>query len=401
MKILQLTASNLMRLKAIDITPEGNTVVISGRNAQGKTSVLNAIWFALGGAPAQKTTKKPVRDGEKAASVRLDLGDIVVTRSWTSSGDSTLRVESADGARYGSPQAMLDKLVGSLSFDPLAWSTKPDKEQLADLLKLIDLPFDLDDMASQRSDIYDARTEVNRNVRRCQQEAMRLSTAVETERVDVQELFTDLRKAEEHNRAQSAVAGDRERLYSLIITKTSEVEKLQAEIVQIRAAVEKMDDIQPDVDTAPILETIGSASDTNRAAEQWELKQANVRYLEECEAEAKQLTEQMARLDATKEKAVAAAKMPVDGLGFDESGVTYEGVPFRQCSSAERLRVSLAMAMSLNPDVRVIRILDGSLLDSENMAVIREMADDNDYQLWVERVEDDTANFVIEDGAVL
>ena len=39
----------MKRLKAVDITPDGTLQIITGRNAQGKTSVLDAIWLALGG----------------------------------------------------------------------------------------------------------------------------------------------------------------------------------------------------------------------------------------------------------------------------------------------------------------------------------------------------------------
>ena len=49
MKIVSLEAENYKRLKAVEITPDGNMVVIGGRNAQGKSSVLDAIWAALGG----------------------------------------------------------------------------------------------------------------------------------------------------------------------------------------------------------------------------------------------------------------------------------------------------------------------------------------------------------------
>lgn len=100
---------------------------------------------------------------------------------------------------------------------------------------------------------------------------------------------------------------------------------------------------------------------------------------------------------------MAQAEFPVDGLGFDDSGVTYQGVPFAQASAAEQLRVSVAIAMALNPTVRVIRIADGSLLDSENVALIGEMAADRGYQVWLETVRDagaDGPGIVIEDGQV-
>ena len=76
-------------------------------------------------------------------------------------------------------------------------------------------------------------------------------------------------------------------------------------------------------------------------------------------------------------------------------------MPFSQASASEQIRVSLAMAMALNPKLRVIRILDGSLLDAENLALIAEMATEHDFQVWIERVSDTSGvGVVIEDGQV-
>ena len=95
--------------------------------------------------------------------------------------------------------------------------------------------------------------------------------------------------------------------------------------------------------------------------------------------------------------------MPVEGLGFDDSGVTFNGVPFTQSSAAEQLRVSVAMAMALNPDIRVIRITDGSLLDSTSMAIIEELAREHDFQAWVEVIAEpgEGVGFEIHDGEVV
>jgi hypothetical protein len=60
------------------------------------------------------------------------------------------------------------------------------------------------------------------------------------------------------------------------------------------------------------------------------------------------------------------------------------------------------MALAMNPDLRVILIRDGSLLDAENLAVIEEMAAERDAQIWIERVSDDrSVGIVIEDGALV
>ena len=113
------------------------------------------------------------------------------------------------------------------------------------------------------------------------------------------------------------------------------------------------------------------------------------------------LGDQISELDRTKARALASATFPVEGLGFDETGVTFNGVPFSQASSAEQIRVSLAMAMALNPKLRVIRILDGSLLDEDSMRMVADAAKDGGYQVWIERVSDSSESaIVIEDGEV-
>jgi hypothetical protein len=129
---------------------------------------------------------------------------------------------------------------------------------------------------------------------------------------------------------------------------------------------------------------------------------ANFTASEELHVEYEALTEEIDRIDLEKADGLRAAVFPVDGLGFDATGVTYNGIPFSQASSAEQIQVSLAMAMNLNPTLRVIRIMDGSLLDADSLAAIAAAASAADYQVWIERVDDDGAvgAVVIEDGEI-
>jgi hypothetical protein len=76
-------------------------------------------------------------------------------------------------------------------------------------------------------------------------------------------------------------------------------------------------------------------------------------------------------------------------------------LPFEQASDAERLSASVRIAAALAPKLRVIRIRDGSLLDDSSMALLRQFAQDHDFQMWIERVDSTGAvGFVIEDGHV-
>ena len=93
--------------------------------------------------------------------------------------------------------------------------------------------------------------------------------------------------------------------------------------------------------------------------------------------------------------------MPIDGLSFDSDGVYFKGVPFSQASSAEKLRVSVAMGIAMNPELKVLLIRDGSLLDQKNLKLIAGMANDSGHQVWVERVgSGEECQVIIEDGYV-
>jgi hypothetical protein len=403
MKIIRLTAENVKRLKAVEITPDGNVQVITGRNAQGKTSVLDAIWLALGGGAASRETTRPIRDGEEKASVTLDLGDLTVIRTWT--GDKTaLTVKSADGAKYGSPQGVLDALVGRLSFDPLEFTRLAPREQVAALLDLVDLDVNLDALAQQRQAAYDSRAEIGRQGKAIGDIPAEIPGTPDVE-VSVSALLAEYRAGDEVVRAYQAAIVDAMNLAREIDETKRQIKALEAEAKAKALALDEVQRAIPDSESLPDLgdvqERIDTAETTNEAVRHnAQVAQAKARKAA-LTADYQAQTAAIETIDATKAAALAGAKFPVDGLGFDDGGVTYRGIPFSQASSAEQIRVSLAMAMSLNPKLRVIRILDGSLLDPDNLALIGEMASDQDYQVWIERVGDaSSVGVVIEDGAV-
>jgi len=403
MKIVSLTAENVKRLKAVHIEPDGTLQVIAGRNAQGKTSVMDAIWLALGGGAAMRETAKPIRDGEESASVTLDLGDLVVTRTWT--GDkTTLTVKSADGAKYTSPQAMLDALVGRLSFDPLAFTRLSGREQVAALLDLVDLDVDLDAMAAERQKLYDARTELGRQGKALGDVPKVDKSLAETER-SATAIIEQIRNAQAAESARSTAESNVNIASQKVTAIKAQLVDLEAELANWSGTFEDRSKtlaalpIAPD--TTALESDLANVEQTNaaiRANNEARTKGATHAKLT---ADYNDHTAKIDALDTKRDKALAAAKFPVDGLGFTDDGVTFQGVPFSQASSAEQIKVSLAMAMALNPKLRVIRILDGSLLDAESMEAIGAMAAANDFQVWVERVADGSGvGVVIEDGSV-
>ncbi len=406
MKIVKLTAENVKRLRAVEIEPDGNLVVISGRNAQGKSSVLDSIWMALAGSSGSKETTRPVRDGESHAEVTLDLGEFTVTRRW--SGErTTLSVMSKDGMKPSSPQKFLDERLGALSFDPLAFAQSDTKTQLATLLGLVHLPFDPDELAQRRRNIYEQRTEIGRALKETEGQLASLGDVPQgtpDEEVPLATILAQKDEYEHKNRELSEINQN-------LVEAQNQVRLAQENLARAQVAAyeadENLEDAQARARSAQVLPEI----DFGKLMGQLEATNAHVRLRREREKvgtrvgqlkiEQRNLTGELERIDRDKADALAKAKMPIDGLGFDDDGVTYNDVPLKQSSGAEQLRVSVAMAMALNPEIRVIRVSDGSLLDSDNMALISQMAQDSDFQIWVERVDESgSVGFVIEDGEI-
>jgi predicted nucleic acid-binding Zn-ribbon protein len=400
-KIIRLESTNYKRLKAVEIAPDpdGNLVIVAGKNGQGKTSILDSITAALGGVSA-KTTPKPIRDGEERAEIILETEDLIVSRRFTASG-STLTVKSPDGAVYPKGQAKLDDLLGKLSLDPLAFTQLSDRDQLATLLDLVELPFDPDELAAERKEIFERRTDANRTIKELTARAAEYTSRpadLPEDEVSVSALLADYRTGQSLNHE-----------IDVAITAADgwgdEVDRLKRELAdaerELEAAQNRLKSAPPKADLDAIQTKIDNAEEINAAVRHHKAGEKVRADLTLWQQAAVELTAAIEEIDKQKADGLAAAKFPVDDLGFDESGVTFRGVPFKQASGAEQLRVSLAMAIALNPKLRVIRIADGSLLDSDNLALVESIARENDFQVWIEMVGDGNGRgIIIEDGQV-
>jgi hypothetical protein len=396
MKIVKLTAENIKKIRAVAITPQGNVVQITGANASGKTSVLDCIYFALAGAAALPS--KPIREGEESAKIILDLGECVVTRKFTSDGKTTLVVEAQNGSRFPSPQKMLDSLLSGLSFDPLAFTRFEAKKQLETLKSLVTLDTDVDALDGQNQRDYETRTETNREVVRLkgQLAGVKIPDVPLTDlELDESALLKEMEEAATINsnisrvRANASEAGTRRvSLSQQVELAKATLTRLTGELQKAEAAAQLADQqvaqLREPIDIGQVrfkVERARNAATSKRAIAERDRLTA---LLQAKGDEADQLTQAMALRIKQKEEAIARAEMPVKGLSFGEGEVLFKGVPFAQASSAEQLVVSTVLAMRANPKLRVIRIQDGSLLDSHNLELIGKLAERGDYQVWIE-----------------
>ena len=236
-KVIQLKAENFKRLKAIDITPDENMVEITGKNAQGKTSLLDSIAYAVGGGTY--TPEEPIRKGEKKSQVYLNLGDLKITKVSTPAGER-LEVTNAEGLLYKTPQAILDKIKGKYTFDPLEFAKS--KNQKETLLSLVNLEIDLNAMAKRKQETYDERTIKNRELRQLEAEIKVLPLPEET--LPEQELTTQavMEEIEASRYAEKAIQeklGQIADIYNRIKGKAAKNEALQTKIKEIEAQIKQ------------------------------------------------------------------------------------------------------------------------------------------------------------------
>lgn len=424
MKIVSLTAENVKRLRAVTIEPkDASLVVIKGQNGQGKTSVIDSIAYALGGKDLQPP--KVIRDGEEAATTIVDLGDLVVKRRWTSGGKTYLEVKSKDGAKYTSPQAILDGLVGRLSFDPLAFTRLDPKAQADTLRELVGLDFR--PLEAKRQAAYDERTQINRELTAARSRLVSMPPAGDApeEEVSIGDLLQKqdemLAQKAENDRARAAVAQMRQQLEATraaMRAKEELVARLRRELMEAESALveltERVRDDEhfltvttdglaelKDPDLTDLRAQLGNANAINMRVRHKKSRVEVEQRVRTLEAKSEECTAAIAAIDAQKTQLLTDAKFPVPGLSFSVEGVTLNGIPLQQASAAEQLRVSLAMGLAANPKLKIILIRDGSLLDDKSMALVAAMAQQAEAQVWIERVGDrDAIGVLIEDGEV-
>ena len=93
--------------------------------------------------------------------------------------------------------------------------------------------------------------------------------------------------------------------------------------------------------------------------------------------------------------------MPIPGLSIDDGIVIFEGIPLEQCSGSDIVRISCAIAMSQNPELRVLLVDDANGFDSEHLQIFKDMAKDKNYQVWMTRVDESgEVGIEIRDGRI-
>jgi len=427
--IINLEVENIKRIRAIKIALKGSTVVVTGKNDQGKSSTLDAIDYAFRGKDS--ICDEPLRTGEKNGSVILKLSKelesvCTIERIFTPGG-TRLVVKNADGVPQSTPQALLDRIISKITFDPLSFVRMKPQDQLEMLRKLVNLDFTK--LNADRKRAYDERTVRGRELEssKARLAGYPFDSTMPEIPLSVAELAEKLGAAQAKNQGvrqqQSALKAQEQKTFDLsedVCALKSKLESLRkmlteteaqidakekqhaASVIESEVMAKSISDLQLS-DETEIRASISRIEETNAKIEANRRHMEARKEVETIEASVKSLTEAISEFDAEKSAQIEFAEFPMPGLSFDEErGVLLNGVPFSQGSSARQLQAAVSIGLALNPQVRVILIRDASLLDDDSMKMVSDVAEKAQAQVWLEVVNSkDPAAIIIEDGKII
>ena len=386
LKIIELRGENFKKIKAIVIRPDDDLVLLTGKNAMGKSSAIDLIIAMLCGKNS-KMIPQPIRKGQTHADGRLDLGKFIVTVKWTEKGRE-LRVTSADGAVWPneplSPQAMLDSFVGELSFDLGKFIEMEDKERTELFLQLAGLDFSPIDREIERLVEERRQQGIKTKMFNSQREVIppEKSMCIPKELINTSELNEEYKEATENNYEIERACNLHRTISENIGVLKEEIKKKEKSLLEVDIIrgkqVMSTDILKVKIEGAEEQNELFRANERNKIADQKHKYELSI-----YEKQTAKITE----LRKSKDKALQEAILPLPGLTVTSEGTFYNDTPINQLASSEQMKVAMSAAMEQNYKLKVILVKNASLLDKENIEVIREMAKDKGYMVWLEQVD--------------
>ena len=407
MRIVSVFVENIKRVKLISYIANKGMNIISGKNNQGKSSFLDAIMYALAGKTS--IPDNVVRDGQNQAIIKVVLDDFTVTREFKD-GKSTIRVSTNDGAVFTAPQSKLDTLFGKFTFDPLSF-LRMSKAELFQTLSNI-TGYDRTKYETEKNITYNSRTQVGkeRDILKVKINELGEPTydiyKIPDEEQSAKELNQKLQEAIRTNRSKEVLTSEIVTLETRKSDKLNEIEKLKEQIEIAEHAIEdcnssiayKQDLLKKlvIVNVEDITKEIEDLETLNRRIRD---KQNRIKLENEYSEKVVEYDQHTYALDLLKEKALRELDelaLP-EGIRLTLEGeIEYNGIPIDNISQSEKIKLGLSLGEKSGH--KFIFCKDASFLDSDNIKLIQQWAEEKDMQVFLERVEDETGDLIIEDG---
>lgn len=422
-RLIALRTENVKRLSAVELVlGEESLFIVGGKNGNGKSSTLDSIAMVLGGK--ELAPEVPIRRGETEAAIEAEIKcddgvTLIVTRKFrardTAGYTSTLEVKekTARGfAKLSGAQGILDAMCSRFTFDPLAFTRMKPADQLATVKEIVGVNTDALDAAIDLK--FRERTEVNRRLKELDAQASSATTheeVGETE-VSVSQLSNQLREAGTANQRADALQRQADTAQQSADRAASQIVQLRQQLATLEAEHLRQALLAADatevaasagrVDTAPILHAIEAAESINRKVRDNVAAKLMQSQADDTRKAADQLTSEIEALRQEKMETVANAQWPVEGMGFGEGCVTFNGLPLNQASQAETIKVCCRLGFALTRELPVLLIREGSLLDEDSLAAAEQIAEECGGQIILEKVTNDAGacSVLIVDGKV-
>lgn len=407
MKIAKLEIENVKRVRAVTLEPaESGLTVIGGENGQGKTSVLDAIAWALGGDKFRPSN--PTREGSVIPPylhVEMDSGLIVERRG----EKSVLKVTDPSGRKGG--QQLLNEFVEQLALDLPRFMAASNKDKAQTLLQIIGVEKELAELEYKIQTTYNRRLEIGRIALQKKKFADELPMYPEApkEPISASELILKqqdiLARNGENQRLRSALEqlkGQREVLRNKIDDLNVKLAELnrQLEETESRIAVgEKTTAELVDESTDEIRESLVNIEAINaKVSANCQREKAEIEA-EQYQKEYDSLSDEIDSLREAKVKLLTGAKLPLPGLSVEDGELTYNGQKWDCMSSAEQLRIATAIVRCLNPDCEFVLIDKLEQMDIDTMREFGAWLEAEGLQAIATRVSTgDECSIIISDG---
>lgn len=406
-KISTLELENIKRIKAVQLKPTANGLtLIGGNNRQGKTSVLDAIAWALGGDKFKPT--QPAREGsEIPPHLRITLSNgLIVERSGK---NSALKVIDPEGRKGG--QQLLNEFVEQFALDLPAFMAMTDKKKADVLLRIIGIGEQLYEMEQNEAQLYNRRTEIGRiaDQKKKFAQEMPLYTDVPKEPVSAAELIAEQQEILARN-------GQRQQWQREMQSIDIAVERVTAEIMR---TAQQLDDLkqqlavwQEKADAAKKspeeleMESTAELEEQLRAVET-----VNAKVRANCDREKAELdaddfrrqydalTEELETARSERYKLLNGAQMPLDGLSVENGALIYNGQAWDNMSGADQMIVAASIVRKLNPNCGFVLLDKLEQMDMQTLTDFGKWLEAQGLQAIATRVSTgDECSVIIEDG---
>ena len=401
-KIDTLEIENVKRVKAVKIEPtENGLTVIGGKNNQGKTSILDAIAWGLGGDKLKPS--EPQRNGSVVPPhLKFTLSNgLIVERSGK---NSTLKVIDPNGNKSG--QQLLNSFVEQFALNLPKFLDATAKEKANILLKIIGVGDRLYQLESEETALYNKRHAIGQIADQKMKFAkeMKFFEGVPAETISASELIMQeqeiLAKNAENQRLREN-AKKLEEQANEISERIQADNKLLTKVLAQLETARKSTAFLHDESTAELEANIANVEEINRKV------RANLeRQKAELDAEEYQMQYESYTKDieAIRQERIAMlnnADLPLPGLSVEDGELTYKGFKWDNLSGSEQLKVATAVVRKLNPKCGFVLLDKLEQMDLETLREFAEWLETEDLQAIATRVSTGgECSVIIEDGYV-